>query len=276
MMTDLTKTISMANKFFLLKTIFLLFIFVALLIGCSKTTTPVAGNPHNPTMLIINASPNSTPLGLYVNSGTIFDSLYYTKAFGYFQLGTGYFAMQFFRTDTAKTFLQDTIIDANNDTTYKNTDSLLYQINNIVTLDTAKITVQSDSAYSLFLVDSASKIKHVFVTDALADSGSGTPKLRFFNFSPNGPALDLAVSGGQVLFSSRSFNDVSTNQLLSKFSASAAGTYNFEIRLAGTTTAIATITGVVFKAGKHYTLYAKGFYGGTGNQALGIGYIANN
>ncbi len=266
----------MAIKTILLKIIVPLFLLVAILIGCSKTSTPTAGNPHNPTMFIVNASPNSKPLGLYVNSGTIFDSLYYTKTYGYFQLGQGNFSMQFFRTDTVKTFLQDTIIDANNDTTYKNTDSVLYQINNIVTLDTANITVKADSAYSLFLIDSASKLRHVFITDNLSDSGSASPKIRFFNFSPNAPAVDLAISGGQVLFSNRSFNDVSTNQALAIFSATSSGTYNLEVRLTGTSTVIGSITGLTFKAGKHYTLYAKGFYGGTGSQALGVGLIANN
>lgn len=263
----------MITKYILLKTIIPLFLLVTIITSCGKNSS-TATSPHNPSIIIINASPNSKPLGLYVNSGIIFDSLYYTKTYGYFQLGPGDYAMQFFRTDTIKTFLQDTIIGINNDTTYKNTTTLLYQTTSKVTLDTAKITVQPDSACSLFIIDSANKLKHVFVADYLADSGSGSPKLRFFNFSPNAPAVDLAISGGQVLFGNRTFNDVSINKPLATFLATNAGTYNIDVRLTGTSNVVGTIAGVVFSAGKHYTLYTKGFYGGTGKQAFGVGIIS--
>jgi hypothetical protein len=55
-----------------------------------------------------------------------------------------------------------------------------------------------------------------------------------------------------------------------------AGSYTLEVRAAGTTPAILTIPNVTLTAGKIYTVFAKGFLGGTGAQALGAQIIMNN
>ena len=54
-----------------------------------------------------------------------------------------------------------------------------------------------------------------------------------------------------------------------------AGTYNLEVRLAGTSTVALPLPGIVLTAGKIYTVYAKGFAGGMGAQALGAEIIVN-
>jgi hypothetical protein len=100
--------------------------------------------------------------------------------------------------------------------------------------------------------------------------------VRFFHFSPNAPAVDIAVTGGPVLFSNRKFNDQSTNAALTAFTPLNAGTYNLEVRLAGTSTVALSIPNVTLAAGKIYTVFAKGFAGGTGAQALGAQIITNN
>jgi hypothetical protein len=72
------------------------------------------------------------------------------------------------------------------------------------------------------------------------------------------------------------FNDQATNASLSNFTPLDAGTYNLEVRLAGTNTVVLSLPNVMLAAGKIYTVFAKGFAGGTGMQALGAQVIVNN
>jgi hypothetical protein len=54
-----------------------------------------------------------------------------------------------------------------------------------------------------------------------------------------------------------------------------AGTYNIDVKVAGTTTVALPLTGIKFEAGKAYTIFASGFLGGTGVSALGAQIIVN-
>ena len=128
----------------------------------------------------------------------------------------------------------------------------------------------------MFAIDSVAKIKAAVVSDNLAAPAAGKSHIRFFHFSANAPAVDIAVTGGPVLFSNRSFNDQGTNTNVINFTPVDAGTYNLEVRLAGTTTPVLTIPNVSLTAGKIYTVFAKGFLGGSGTQALGAQIIMNN
>lgn len=138
------------------------------------------------------------------------------------------------------------------------------------------VTLQPNMNYSVFAVDSVNKIKPAVVMDNLTAPAAGKAHVRFFHFSPNAPAVDIAVVGGPVVFSNRTFNDQANNAAPSAFTPLDAGTYNLEVRLAGTTTRVLSLPGVVLTAGKIYTVFAKGFAGGTGAQALGAQVIVHN
>lgn len=140
----------------------------------------------------------------------------------------------------------------------------------------ANVNLAANTNYSVFAIDSVTKIKAAVVTDNLAAPAAGKAHVRFFHFSANAPAVDIAVAGGPVLFSNRSFNDQVTNTSAINFTPVDAGSYTLEVRAAGTTPAILTIPNVTLTAGKIYTVFAKGFLGGTGAQALGAQIIMNN
>ena len=140
----------------------------------------------------------------------------------------------------------------------------------------ANVDLQADKAYSVFAIDSVSKIKAAVVSDNLATPASGKAHVRFFHFSPNAPAVDIAVANGPVVFSNRSFNDQATNASLADFTPLDAGTYNLQVRLTGTNTTVLSLPGVTLTAGKIYTVFAKGFVGGTEARALGAQVITNN
>jgi len=124
--------------------------------------------------------------------------------------------------------------------------------------------------YSVFAIDSVSKISALVLTDDLTAPASGKAHVRFVHLSPNAPAVDVAVTGGPVLFSNVSFKGYSA------FTPVTAGTYDLEVRLAGTSTVVLPLPGITLTNGKIYTVFARGFAGGSGAQALGAQIIANN
>ncbi|MDO9376225.1 MAG: DUF4397 domain-containing protein [Bacteroidota bacterium] len=140
----------------------------------------------------------------------------------------------------------------------------------------ANVTLEPEKNYSVFAIDSVSKIKAAVVTDDLTAPATGKSHVRFLHFSPNAPAVDIAVTGGSVVFPNRSFNDQGTNTAAIGFTPLDAGNYNLEVRLAGTNTVVLAVPNVALAAGKIYTVFAKGFVGGTGAQALGAQVIVNN
>jgi Domain of unknown function (DUF4397) len=139
----------------------------------------------------------------------------------------------------------------------------------------ATVPLTANTYYSVFAIDSVSKIKPALVTDNLTAPATGKAHIRFFHFSPNAPAVDVAVTDGPVVFSNRTFNDQATTASAANFTPLDAGTYNLEVRLAGTNTVVLPLPNVALTAGKIYTVFAKGFVGGSDAQALGAQVIVN-
>ncbi len=134
----------------------------------------------------------------------------------------------------------------------------------------ADLQFMKDQNYSIFAVDSVSKISAVVLTDDLTAPAAGKAHVRFVHLSPNAPAVDVALVGGAVVFPNKSFKGYTA------FAPLDAATYNLEVRVAGTMNVALTLPPITLVAGKIYTVYAKGFLGGTGAQALGAEIIANN
>ncbi len=137
------------------------------------------------------------------------------------------------------------------------------------TVINADLPLSKDQNYSVFAIDSVSKISALVLTDDLTAPASGKAHIRFVHLSPNAPAVDVALAGGAVVFGNKAFKDYTA------FTPLDAGTYNLEVRVAGTTPPVLPLPGIVLQAGKIYTVFAKGFLGGTGAEALGAEIIVN-
>lgn len=87
-------------------------------------------------------------------------------------------------------------------------------------------------------------------------------KVRFVHTSPDAPAVDIAVSGGPVLFSNVSFRGASA------YAEVSPGTYDLEVRLAGTSTVALALPGVALSAGTNATSFAIGQVGDGSLSAL--------
>jgi hypothetical protein len=126
--------------------------------------------------------------------------------------------------------------------------------------------------YSVFVIDSVKKLKAVSVMDMYTVPTDGKALVRFVHASPNAPNVDVKA-GTASLFTNIPF-----------LGKGAAGATSFIPVAAGTVTLDVFITGgdkvlsapVTLAANKVYTVWAKGFAGGTGAQALGAGIVTHN
>jgi hypothetical protein len=226
------------KKSFLALTSATLFISLVMLSSCKKDEEVTKSYAK---VLVTHASPNAPGVDLLVdNSKQNTAALSYPSNTGYLQVEAG--------TRNIKVNVSGT------STTVINAD----------------LALSKDQNYSVFAIDSVSKISVLVLTDDLTAPASGKAHVRFVHLSPNAPAVDVALTGGAVVFGNKAFKDYTA------FTPLDAGTYNLEVRVAGTSTVALPLPGITLQAGKIYTVFAKGFLGGTGSEALGAEIIANN
>ncbi|HEU4473164.1 MAG TPA: DUF4397 domain-containing protein [Flavisolibacter sp.] len=204
-------------------------------------------NQGTARVMVVHASPNAPNVDVRINNSIALTNVAYPNNSPYTNVNAGNTNIKVSATGNSTTF----------------------PIN-------ADVNLAANTSYSVFAIDSVAKLKPAVVVDNLATPAAGKAHVRFFHFSANAPAVDIALAGGAVLFGNRMFNDQATNANVSAFTPLDAGTYNLEVRLAGTNTVVLPLPGVTLTAGKIYTVFAKGFVGGSGVQALGAQIIANN
>ena len=202
--------------------------------------------PSKSKVMVVHASPNAPSVDVRINNSVALSNVAYPTNSSYAELNSGATNIKVSPTTTT-TY----VIDAN-------------------------VNLEANKNYSVFAIDSVSKIKAAVTADDLTAPAAGKAHVRFFHFSANAPAVDIAVTGGPVVFANRTFNDQATTSNFASFTPLDAGTYNLEVRAAGTSTVVLALPNITLTAGKIYTVFAKGFLGGVGTQALGAQLIVNN
>ena len=202
-------------------------------------TNPVAPAPQSQVMAV-HASPDAPGVDLLVDGAVAGTNLMYPSNTSYLGIASGTHNVKVNVTGTSTTVIN------------------------------ADVSLTAGTHYSVFACDSVSKISALVLTDDLTTPAAGKAHVRFVHLSPNVPAVDVAVTGGPILFANEEFKGHSA------FTPVTAGTYDLEVRVAGTSTVVLPLPGITLTAGKIYTVFAKGFVGGTGAQALGAQIIANN
>jgi len=145
---------------------------------------------------------------------------------------------------------------------------------NVTGTDTTVIdqdfNLAKDTFYSVFAANEVSLIEPLAFVDTLTDPAAGNARVRFVHLSPDAPAVDVAVTGGAVIFANVSFKGSVD------FTPIAAGTYDLEVRQAGTPTVVLPLPGVVLGNQKIYTIFANGFVTpAPGEPSLGAEIIVN-
>jgi hypothetical protein len=134
----------------------------------------------------------------------------------------------------------------------------------------ATVELERRRNYTVFAANQVADLEPLVLQDDLSRPASGTAHVRFVHLSPNAPAVDVAIQGGPVVFGNRAFKEYTP------FTPVPAGTYDLEVRVAGTSTVALPLPGIQLREGRIYTVFAKGLLGGSGAQALGAGVIVNN
>jgi hypothetical protein len=120
----------------------------------------------------------------------------------------------------------------------------------------ADLTLDADTDYSVAAVGLLADIEPLVLVDNNSAPAAGKAHVRFVHLSPDAPAVDIAVTGGPVLFSNIPFKGVGDYLPVD------AGTYDLEARLAGTDTVALSVPGVKLDAGSVYTIWAMGLASG--------------
>ena len=210
--------------------------------GCSDDNNAVAPTPTG-RILAVHASPDAPAVNLLVDGTTAGTGLTYPNNTAYLTVNAG--SRNIKVNPTANPTVS--VIDAN-------------------------VNVASGASYTVWAVNFLSAIEPVVTTDDLTAPAAGKSHVRFVHLSPNAPAVDVALDGGAVVFGNVSFKQATA------FTPLTAGTYDLEVRLAGTSTVVLDLDPITLTAGKIYTAFAKGSAAASPpvGQELGAGIIVNN
>jgi hypothetical protein len=114
------------------------------------------------------------------------------------------------------------------------------------------LDLANDTDYTVVALNTLENIEPIVLVDNNAMLDMDKAWVRFVHTSADAPAVDVALAGGAVLFSNVSFKEVAT------YIEVDAGTYDLEVRLAGTDTVVLDLPGLMFADGTVNTAFAVG------------------
>jgi hypothetical protein len=147
-------------------------------------------------------------------------------------------------------------------TEYASLEEGTYNVKVVPTGATDPVVIEADLAleggkdYTVVALGTLENIEPLVLLDNNATPAEGKAHVRFVHASPDAPAVDIAVKGGPVLFSNIAFKGIGDYLPVD------AGTYDLEVRLAGTENVALDVPGVALQNGVVYTVFAMGLAGG--------------
>lgn len=106
--------------------------------------------------------------------------------------------------------------------------------------------------YTVIALGLLDDIEPLVLEDKNIPSPPNKARIRFVHTVSDAPAVDIAVTGGPILFENIAFKEVGD------YIKVPANTYDLEVRLAGTDTIVLDLPGVSVMGGTTYTVYATG------------------
>lgn len=193
--------------------------------------TSTASGQETARVRVVHASPDAPAVDVYVDGARALSGVPYKGASDYLPVPAGSRTFEVFAAGADPTS-DDPVIDADAD-------------------------LEAGTDYTVVAVGTLAEIRPLVLEDNNAAPTAGKAHVRVIHASPDAPAVDVAVAGGPVLFSNLSFPNAAGPSPVD------AGTYDLEVRAAGTTTVALPIPGVELAAGKIYTVLAVGLLEGT-------------
>lgn len=176
---------------------------------------------------IIHASPDAPAVDVYVDGAEALGDLAFGKTSGWVALPAGEHQVQ---VTAAGAGVETAVIDA-------------------------EVTLEAGAAYEVaatgLLAEIAPQINQVDL-GTLGSEDEPMARVRVIHASPDAPAVDVAVKGGDVLIEDLAFAEASD------YLTVPAASYDLEVRPTGTTDVALDLPGVALDAGMVYTVYAIG------------------
>lgn len=114
------------------------------------------------------------------------------------------------------------------------------------------VTLEPDAAYQVAATGLVADIAAQVYQVNLSDLGMDESRIRVIHTSPDAPAVDVAVKGGDVLISNLAFPNASD------YLTVPAASYDLEVRPTGTMDVALDLAGVQLEAGMVYDVFAIG------------------
>ncbi len=114
------------------------------------------------------------------------------------------------------------------------------------------VSVEAGEAYHVAATGTLAEIMPQVYPADLSSVADGNARVRVIHTAPDAPAVDVAVAGGDVLISNLQFPNASD------YLEVPGGTYDLEVRPAGTMDVALSLPGVTFEAGMVYDVFAIG------------------
>ena len=104
---------------------------------------------------------------------------------------------------------------------------------------------------TLAAIGMAPALEALVMVDNNSAPAAGMARVRFVHASPDAPAVDIALKNGPVLLPNIAYKGHAEGEV-------PAGTYDLEVRVAGTAAVALALPGTKIDAGKIYTVFAEG------------------
>ncbi len=169
-----------------------------------------------------HASPNAPAVDIYVNDQKLLENVQYKQTSDYIPVMPGSYRIKITPTGENQAVL------------------------------TQDVDVPADVSITLAAAGNVEDLSLVAYQDD-RNPAQGRAKARFIHLSPDAPAVDIAVKGGDVLFSNVSFKEASEYLTLPPT------TVDLEVRPAGSDQVVLSIPGVTLDANQIYNAVAVGY-----------------
>ncbi len=206
----------------------------------SINNNPNANSQPPAYLSVIDASPTSPTLDYYLNTSHVASNLTYGHTIDYFAAYTGLRTSTFYTTGTTTIFKSDTM------------------------------TLKANNYYSLYLANLPSKPDFLLLTDTLSQPATNTASIRFVDLSTDAPAVDLGIKGGALITANKSYKGYS-----SFIPVTGNTTYTFEVRQAGTSTVLVSLSNITLSSGAIYTVWLHGLAAATDQTRLTLDIRTN-
>ncbi len=188
---------------------------------------PVFAQQGEAMVRVVHASPDAPAVDVLVNGNRALTDIEYMTVTPYQTLDPGSYQVQMVPAGEDQPIVIDAMLD-----------------------------LQAGMDYTAIATGLLNDIQPLVLVDDNTPPAAGRTKIRFVHLSPNAPAVDIAVAGGPVLFSNVPFRGVGG------YTEVDAGTYNLEVREAGTNNVVLAVPNVAVRGDRVYTVYAMGIVGG--------------